>query len=192
MTESASMTMTTSRVSISSSICDSAWFRAPAFFSVLPTVVKTSAPCRRAISAVSSVQLSATTTTLSGGLVWPRSEASVASMVRASSWAGTSTVSRNRRSEPSSPSGNLLAGRSGSLTRRTAAGPSGVRTRLRSRRISRESGGGIRRSRARTRIDAAAFRAASPTKKVAAQRTGRHDQRGGWDVVVCAREEADR
>ncbi len=52
----------------------SAWFKAPAFFSVLATVVKTSSPCSLAMTGVSSVQLSATTTTRSGGLVCPQSE----------------------------------------------------------------------------------------------------------------------
>ena len=48
ITESASITITTSRRPMSGNISDSAWLSAPAFLSVFPTVVKTSAPCRRA------------------------------------------------------------------------------------------------------------------------------------------------
>ena len=54
-------------------------------------------------------------------------------------------------------------------TSRTATeDPEEREPRLRTRRISGESGGGIRRSRARTRIAAAACSAARPTKKAAA------------------------
>jgi hypothetical protein len=111
--------------------------------------------------------MSATTTTLSGGLVWPHKEPRVAARVRASSCAGTSTVSR-KGVRSASASGSLLGGRLGSRTSRATGGPSGVRKSRRARRISGESGGGIRRSRARTRIAAAACSAARATKNAAA------------------------
>jgi hypothetical protein len=135
---------------------------------VLPTVVKTSAPCVLANSAVSSPQLSATTTTLSGGLDCPHNDSNVALIVSASSCAGTSTVSRNGLRKTSSLSGSLLGGGSGSSASRTVDGPSGVNSAARSLRISGDRGGGIRRSRANTRIAAAAWRAASPTNNAAA------------------------
>ena len=48
MVESASITRMTSRASLAGSRRRSCWFRAPAFFSVLPTVSTTSTPCSRA------------------------------------------------------------------------------------------------------------------------------------------------
>ena len=132
--------------------------------------------------AVSSVQLSATTTTLSGGLVCPHSDRSVAAIVSASLCAGTRTVSRSGVAATSSLSGNLVAGSSGSSARRSAAGPSGVRITLRNLRSSGESGGGIRLSRARTRIAAATWSAASPrnTAARAAPAASRIDNAGNF------------
>jgi hypothetical protein len=66
---------------------------APAFFAVLPTVLKTSAPFSNAMSAVSSVQLSHTTSTRSGTLDWRRSDQMVAAIDRASLWAGMTAMS---------------------------------------------------------------------------------------------------
>jgi hypothetical protein len=62
--------------------------------SVLPTVSMTVMPrYRRAIAAVSSVQLSAITTIRSACRVWVSSACSVCPIVSASLWAGTRTSS---------------------------------------------------------------------------------------------------
>ena len=168
-TESASITMTTSRVSMSSNIAESAWLSAPAFFSVLATVVKTSAPCCRAISTVSSVQLSATTTIRSGGLVWPYNDSRVAAIVSASLCAGTSTVRRSgvfyaSRSREPAPWKRKLG----------LLGESGDRRAQRSQHRPPEIGAVPARAVAgsvgpgpSTRIAAAACSAARPTKKAA-------------------------
>ncbi len=63
---SASITITTSLSPRVGSRSASTWFRAPAFFSVLPTVSNHSTPLACATATVSSVQLSATTMTRSG------------------------------------------------------------------------------------------------------------------------------
>ena len=104
------------------------------------------------------------------GLVCSHNDASEASMVRLSSCAGTRTVSRNGLRGVLDIR-QFAGGEAGSSTSRTVAGPSGVSMRLRSRRLSGERGGGIRRSRARTRIAAAACRAASPKKTAPAATT---------------------
>ena len=86
------------------------------------------------------MQLSATTTTLSGGRVCAHNDSSVAAIVRLSLCAGTSTVRRNGPCSGSAVAGSLPGGSSGSRTSRTADGPSGVRTAVRSMRISGDSG----------------------------------------------------
>ena len=72
----------------------SAWLSAPPLRCTLPSVSKASCPNDRATSTVPSVQLSATTTTRSGGRVCSSSAASVAGSERSSSWAGTRIVMR--------------------------------------------------------------------------------------------------
>ena len=94
--ESASITSTTSRGSAWGRRRASCWFSAPAFFSVLPTVSTTSTPCAAATSTVASVQLSATTTTRSGGRVCPASDSNVSPRTASSLCAGMSTVHRTR------------------------------------------------------------------------------------------------
>ncbi len=138
-------------------------------------MVNTSALCCRAMTGVSSVQLSATTITLSGGRVCPHSDSSVAAMVSRSSCAGTSTV---RRSGVMAASRSLPSGTSGSsVTSRTASGPNGVSISRRTVRSSRGSSE-MRRSGASTRMAAAAWKAARRTKTpvAAAPAASRSDQ----------------
>ena len=152
---------------MSSAAAASTWLSAPAFFSVLPTVVNTSTPCARAISAVASVQLSATTTTRSGGLRLAPQRLQRRLDGECLVVGGHQHCQPQRRLR-GVRSGSLLSGSFGSSTSRAADRPSGASTIPRARRISGESGGGIRRSRANTRIAAAACSAARPTKKAAA------------------------
>ena len=133
---------------------------------------------RRATSAVSSVQLSATTTTLSGGRACPHNDSRSAPIVRVSLWAGTSTVRRNGVCESvrACGPGACWAGSSGSLTSRIAEGPNGVSTRPRNRRISGDNGAGTRRSRASTRIAAAACSEARADEELAIAARGGQDR----------------
>ena len=134
---------------------------------------------------MSSVQLSATTTTLSGGLVCAHSDSNVAAMVRASSCAGTSTVSRNgtcaRRRGPATCSG----GGSGSLDQPHRDGPSGVSTRLRTVRIS---GGQRRRNPPVARQHphrSGGVQRGQPKKPAGDRCAGRQDCRHRRHVLCC-------
>ena len=169
MVESASITRTTSESSAVGSSRASCWLRAPAFFSVLPTVSTTSTPWLRATSTVASVQLSAMTSTRSGRRVCAASESRVIARTASSSWAGISTVQCSRTTAASSAAaGRAMAGSSGSCSRsipRMARGASSTR------RTSCACGGswsGTRRSRANTCIAEAVWRPAMTRNVVAA------------------------
>ena len=99
------------------------WLSAPAFLSVLPTLgATTTSPRARARATVPSVQLSGTTTTRSGRLVWFISESRAMSIDASSLCAGTSTTRRP------GPAASLLSARSRSSS--VAATPDAAGGRL--------------------------------------------------------------
>ncbi len=100
----------------------------------------------RAMSAVSSAQLSATTSTRSGGCDCANNESSAAPIRSASLCAGSSTVRRRVFSTSPVAVGSSVSGTCGSRSSCSRLTPTGLRTRLRIRRASSGRGAGIRRS----------------------------------------------